>query len=104
MLSAFRPNAYMGLDGHVEKGNLLAVENAVGGFSVLNAIAGAMSERNAPYINYGKGDTLAQKRKKHTLAQKSCESPLSQDCRPESANGDLEGYWKHPVPGPGCEE
>eukprot|EP00983_Pelagomonas_calceolata_P046490 1140207-Pelagomonas_calceolata.AAC.2 len=36
-------------------------------------------------IRKGKGDTLAQ----------SCGSPLTQGYRPESANGDLEGYWKH---------
>eukprot|EP00983_Pelagomonas_calceolata_P067744 1149594-Pelagomonas_calceolata.AAC.2 len=31
-------------------------------------------------------------------------SPPPQGYRPESANGDLEDYWKHPDPGPGCEK
>eukprot|EP00983_Pelagomonas_calceolata_P018246 571689-Pelagomonas_calceolata.AAC.1 len=43
----------------------------------------------------GKGDTLAQR---------SRDSPPPQSYKPESANGDLEHYWKHPAPGPGCEK
>eukprot|EP00983_Pelagomonas_calceolata_P086683 1156806-Pelagomonas_calceolata.AAC.1 len=46
---------------------------------------------NFLYINLGKGDTLAQK---------SHESPPPQRYRIRSANGDLEGYWKHPAPEP----
>eukprot|EP00983_Pelagomonas_calceolata_P024155 759868-Pelagomonas_calceolata.AAC.1 len=38
-----------------------------------------------------------------TLAQKSCDSPLAQSCKIKSANGDLEGNWKHRAPGPGCD-
>eukprot|EP00967_Tisochrysis_lutea_P054469 scaffold68114_cov19-Tisochrysis_lutea.AAC.1 len=44
--------------------------------------------------------TLHHFRKKDTLAQKSHEPPPPQGYRPECANGDLEGYWKHPAPGP----
>eukprot|EP00983_Pelagomonas_calceolata_P061557 1146873-Pelagomonas_calceolata.AAC.1 len=44
---------------------------------------------NSPYINQGKGDTLAQK---------SLEPPPSTKLQKEESNGDLEGYWKHPAP------
>eukprot|EP00983_Pelagomonas_calceolata_P121411 1160798-Pelagomonas_calceolata.AAC.7 len=47
---------------------------------------------NSPYINQGKGDTLAQK---------SHEPPPPQRYKEEKANGDLEGYWRHPAPEPG---
>eukprot|EP00983_Pelagomonas_calceolata_P023663 744905-Pelagomonas_calceolata.AAC.3 len=39
--------------------------------------------------------TVARKKRKTT--QKSCESPPPQSYKEEKANGDLEGYWKHPV-------
>eukprot|EP00983_Pelagomonas_calceolata_P009129 295838-Pelagomonas_calceolata.AAC.2 len=45
---------------------------------------------------------ISIKEKGDTLAHKSRESPPPQGYRPESANRDLEGYWKHPAPGPGC--
>eukprot|EP00983_Pelagomonas_calceolata_P008116 263541-Pelagomonas_calceolata.AAC.3 len=38
---------------------------------------------NSPYMNEGKG---------HTLAQKSCESPPPQSYKTGNANEDLEGY------------
>eukprot|EP00983_Pelagomonas_calceolata_P074831 1152719-Pelagomonas_calceolata.AAC.1 len=50
---------------------------------------------NSPYINLGKGDTLAQK---------SRESPPPRSYKTENTNGDLEGYWKHPAPGTGSEK
>eukprot|EP00983_Pelagomonas_calceolata_P061174 1146715-Pelagomonas_calceolata.AAC.1 len=50
---------------------------------------------NSPYINQGKGDTLAQK---------SRESPPPQSYKEEKANVDLEGYRKHPAPEPGYEK
>eukprot|EP00983_Pelagomonas_calceolata_P118246 1160488-Pelagomonas_calceolata.AAC.9 len=46
------------------------------------------------YINQGRGDTLAQKCR---------ESLPPRSCIVKSARGDLEGYWKHPAPGPGSE-
>eukprot|EP00983_Pelagomonas_calceolata_P048636 1141144-Pelagomonas_calceolata.AAC.3 len=53
-------------------------------------------ERRVP-VQYwqGKGDTLAQE---------SRESPPPQSYETENANGDLEGYKKHPAPEPGYEE
>eukprot|EP00983_Pelagomonas_calceolata_P064053 1147959-Pelagomonas_calceolata.AAC.1 len=54
-----------------------------------------VGRRNSPFIDHGKGVTLAQK---------SHESPPPQGYRPVSANGDLEGYWKHPDPGSGSEK
>eukprot|EP00983_Pelagomonas_calceolata_P114353 1160087-Pelagomonas_calceolata.AAC.6 len=54
---------------------------------------------NYPYINQVKGDTLAQK----SLFWLSRESPSPQNCK-KNANEDLEGYWKRPVPKPGCED
>eukprot|EP00983_Pelagomonas_calceolata_P061153 1146698-Pelagomonas_calceolata.AAC.1 len=37
-------------------------------------------------------------------SQESRESPSPQSYHKEKANGDLEGYLKHPVPEPGCEK
>eukprot|EP00983_Pelagomonas_calceolata_P035725 1118204-Pelagomonas_calceolata.AAC.6 len=47
---------------------------------------------------------LHQLRKGDALAQKIHEFPLPQGYRVSviSANGDLEGCWKHPAPRPGC--
>eukprot|EP00983_Pelagomonas_calceolata_P044643 1139394-Pelagomonas_calceolata.AAC.1 len=42
--------------------------------------------------------------KGETLAQKSHKFPPPRSFQIEHANGDLEGYWKHPVPEPDCEE
>eukprot|EP00983_Pelagomonas_calceolata_P087004 1156866-Pelagomonas_calceolata.AAC.1 len=39
-----------------------------------------------------------------TLAQKSHWFPPPQSCKTGIANGDPEGYWKHPAPEPGCEK
>eukprot|EP00983_Pelagomonas_calceolata_P119024 1160563-Pelagomonas_calceolata.AAC.1 len=44
---------------------------------------------NSPDINKGKGDTLARK---------SRESPPPHSCEVRNADGDLEGYRKHPAP------
>eukprot|EP00983_Pelagomonas_calceolata_P085259 1156519-Pelagomonas_calceolata.AAC.1 len=48
----------------------------------------------------------SQSRKGDTLAQKSRESPPPQlkSYKEKKANGDLEGYWKHPAPEPGREK
>eukprot|EP00983_Pelagomonas_calceolata_P039390 1137165-Pelagomonas_calceolata.AAC.1 len=69
----------------------LGAQNYTGAGTELKLSAG---RGKSPYINKGKGDTLAQR---------SCESPPPQCCKTESANGDLEGYWKHPAPEPGCD-
>eukprot|EP00983_Pelagomonas_calceolata_P009401 304235-Pelagomonas_calceolata.AAC.1 len=42
-----------------------------------------------PYINLGKGNTLAQRRRM---------SPQPQSHRKKGVNGDMEGYWKHLAP------
>eukprot|EP00983_Pelagomonas_calceolata_P053207 1143202-Pelagomonas_calceolata.AAC.13 len=54
-----------------------------------------IGRESSPYINLGKGDTLAQT---------SRDPPPPQGYRTENAIGDLEGCWKLPPPGPGCEE
>eukprot|EP00983_Pelagomonas_calceolata_P007676 249170-Pelagomonas_calceolata.AAC.2 len=53
------------------------------------------SAESFPFIILGEG---------HALAQKSLGFPPPQSYKPETANGDLEGYWRHPAPGPGSEE
>eukprot|EP00983_Pelagomonas_calceolata_P034339 1075720-Pelagomonas_calceolata.AAC.1 len=74
--------------------DLHAHQEALGAASRKKRKENYVGRGNSLYINLGKGDAL----------EKSRESPPQQSYKTESANGDLEGYWKHPAPGPGCDK
>eukprot|EP00983_Pelagomonas_calceolata_P041386 1138040-Pelagomonas_calceolata.AAC.2 len=61
-------------------------------------------EKKERKVRRQKDISLHQSRKGDALAQKSHESPSTTKLHKKSANGDLESYWKHPAPEPGCEK